>query len=735
MKKLRLSLIIFFLTFLTIVSISMSQINSVEYIDPNIGSVGHLLKPCRPTVQLPNQMVRMYPIRKDYLDDQISWFPMSLTGHRGSGLFGIKPIAKIYDESIFEEKLTYDHDLEVTRPWYYSTNFIDEETFLEYVPGKKSGYFRIDFKNNETKSILFKIMRDGYWKFENNKIITGVEDLGEVKAFVYVELNFQTTDPNESIKSEFDSKKAWITFNNSIENIIEIKYGFSFISLEQAKNNLIKEIPKWNFENLKKTAKSEWEKVIGQIEVEGGTEAQKRTFYTSLYRTYERMIDINEGGQYFSGYDGKVHESNRPFFVDDWIWDTFRAHHPLRTILTPEMENDMLNSYTLMYEQSGWMPTFPGVSGNSMCMNSYHSSAIFVDGYRKGLRDYNVEKAYEGIKKNLMEGTYIPWRQGNQKLEIDDFYHENGFFPGLLPNEEEDISLVNKFEKRQSVAVTLGHSYDDWALSEFAKELGKSEDANFFKSKSNNYKKLWRADKKLMWPKDKFGNWIEIDPKYDGGPGGRDYYDENNGWTYAWDVQHDIPGLIELMGGKRKFEQNLDQLFREDLGMTKYHFWNKFPDATGLVGQFSMGNEPSFHIPYLYNYTESPWKTQKKIRFLLDVWFKDNIFGIPGDEDGGGMTAFVVFSMMGFYPVTPGIPEYTIGSPVFEKVTINLTDGKKFTLIANGSNKKNKYIQSIKLNGKELSKLWFSHDQLMDGATIEMEMGPFPNKKLQYIND
>ena len=183
------------------------------------------------------------------------------------------------------------------------------------------------------------------------------------------------------------------------------------------------------------------------------------------------------------------------------------------------------------------------------------------------------------------------------------------------------------------------------------------------------------------------------------------------------------------MGGRAQFISNLDQLFRENLGRSKYQFWAKFPDATGLVGQYSMGNEPSFHIPYLYNYAGEPWKTQKRIRFLLDVWFKDNIFGIPGDEDGGGMTAFVVFSSLGFYPVTPGLPIYNIGSPLFEEVKIDLDNGKTFTIIANNCSKVNKYIQSAKLNGKDLNRPWFSHDDIRKGSTIILEMGQFPNKK------
>jgi predicted alpha-1,2-mannosidase len=229
-------------------------------------------------------------------------------------------------------------------------------------------------------------------------------------------------------------------------------------------------------------------------------------------------------------------------------------------------------------------------------------------------------------------------------------------------------------------------------------------------------------------PKDASGKWINIDPAWDGGPGGRDYYDENNGWTYLWQVQEDIPGLISLLGGQTKFEKRLDQLFRENLSCSKNVLWAKFPDFTGIVGQFSMGNEPSFHIPYLYNFTNSPWKTQKRVRMLLDTWFKDNIFGIPGDEDGGGMSAFVVFSSMGFYPVTPGLPIYTIGSPVFSKTTIHLNNGKDFTILAPGCSEINKYIQEAYLNGKPLNGPWFTHQDLINGGELKLVMGAYPNK-------
>jgi predicted alpha-1,2-mannosidase len=229
-------------------------------------------------------------------------------------------------------------------------------------------------------------------------------------------------------------------------------------------------------------------------------------------------------------------------------------------------------------------------------------------------------------------------------------------------------------------------------------------------------------------PKDDQGQWIDINPKLDGGPGGRDYYDENNGWTYAWQVQHDISGLTSLLGGKEQAEARLDQLFREPLNQSRYAFQAVFPDSTGMVGQFAMGNEPSFHIPYLYNYFGAPWKTQNRIRLLLDVWFKDTLFGIPGDEDGGGMSAFVVFSQMGFYPAVPGLPYYTIGSPAFEKVTIQLQNGKVFTVLADGASKENKYIARAFLNGRELDGPFFTHETLMNGGTLRLVMTNRPNK-------
>lgn len=710
---------------------------NLKYIDPRIGNVGALLQPTRPTVQLPNQMIRMYPQRADYIDDQILNFPLTIVSHRLGEVFSIKTSVKPITTDAWRQKQAYDHDLEVTRPWYYSTYLLDDETSIEFTAAEKAGMYRFNFSpGTANKSILLGLYNNGpgSWKFTDGKEVTATETYHDIKVYMYGMFSTAgkvgTAIGNElSAKSAVEGKgvKAYLSFTKNSTDQIVFRYAISYISIEQANKNFDREVKGKTFEEIKTKGQKAWASSIDKITVKGGTDAQKRSFYTAYYRCHERMVDITEDNKYFSGYDNRIHDSKRPFYVDDWAWDTYLALHPLINILNPIMEDDMLNSYVNQYEQSGWMPTFPVLFGDNPCMNGFHSSIMILDGYRKGRRNFDIQKAYDGMLKNATQATMLPWRNGD-KTTLDDFYYKNGFFPGLKPNELETIAAVHQFEKRQSVAVTLGASYDDWAVGQLAKELSKTSDYKFFNDRSSNYKNLWNKDVKLFMPKDSSGNWIMIDPKFAGGKGGRSYYDENNGWTYLWQVQHDIGGLIGLMGGQGPFKAKLDQLFHEPLDRSKHDFWAKFPDATGLVGQYSMGNEPSFHIPYLYNYAGAPWKTQERIRLLLDLWFKDNVFGIPGDEDGGGMSAFVVFSSMGFYPITPGTPVYTIGSPVFEKVTIKLPEGKKFTMVAKNCSAINKYIQSARFNGKMLNIPSFTHTQLMDGGKLELIMGPKPNK-------
>ena len=691
-----------------------AAVAQVEYVDPTIGNVGILLEPTRPAVYLPKSMVRVYPIRADAMDDRIKSFPLTISSHRQPELFSIMP---------GRDGAPAAYDQEKTTPYYYSTRFDDSLIRTEFTPTERCGYFRFHFPKGDA-AVVIANRQQGTVRIQAGGAVSGEEAVGDLHAYFYGEFN---TPVSIETGTEEGRNRLIVTANG---NALEFRYGVSFISSEQAEKNLRHEIPEWGFDRVMQAAKARWNQALGHIQVEGGSEQQRKVFYTALYRCFERMINISEDGQYYSAFDHKVHRDPRPFYVDNWLWDTFRALEPLQTLLNPDVQADKIQSYVRMYQQSGIMPTFAVAAGNLPCMNGNHAAPWFADAWFKGVRNFDIETAYEGVRKRSLEDTLLPWRLG-PKGPLDDFYAEHGYMPALRPGEKETDPRVHPFEKRQPVPVTLENSLDDWEIAQLARVLHKPEDEKLFLGRAANYRNLFRADKGLMWPKDSDGGWIEpLDPKFDGGMGGRDYYDENNGYTYAWDVNQDFNGLFALMGGIAKAQANLDQLFREPLDRSKYEFQGKFPDSTSMVGQFSMGNEPSLAIPYIYNRLGAPWKTQKRVRMLLESFFTGTLTGIPGDEDGGGMSAFVVFSMLGFYPVTPGIPTYDVGSPIFDKTIIRLKNGKDFVIIAHNNSRDDKYVESIRLNGRLLNQVWFRHADIVNGGTLELTMGNTPNMAL-----
>lgn len=726
--------------------------NGAAYIDPSIGNVAPMLNSNRPVAHLPNQMIRVFPKRQDHLDMQITDFPLLATNViTPQTVFGIKASTGELTDTAWFRRLTYDHDFETMQPWYYSVRLSDDNIFLEFTPGARGGIYRFAFPKTVSRNLLLShCYENGSFGFVDGNAVTGTEAVNDVihsqkgAAYLYGKFsgNPQTgKKPGDKdwgrytvtgipqTPRMYNGERAWVSYPAGSE-AIEFRYAISFVSPEQAKLNYQKEIDGISFDELKAAGKKTWEKLMSQVVVEGGTEAQKRSFYTALYRCFVRMVNISEDGKYFSAYDGQLHTDARPFYTDDYTWGNYLALHPLRCILDPQKEADMLESYVRMYEQSGWMPDYPRHFGDRPGMFGFHSAAMFLDAYRKGIRNFNVDKALEGLVKSASQATMLPSRNG-PKGQLEEFFYKNGYYPALHPGEAETDSLVllKRGQRRSAVAITLGHSYDSWALGEFARELGKQEVYKTYSPRGKNYNLLWHAKSGMFVPKDASGNWIEIDQSFGGGHAGLDYYNENNGWIYLWHVQQDLAGLRDLMGGPAEMEKKLDLLFQEGVGRSKPEFWNKFPDQTGLIGQFGMGNQASFFIPYLYNYTNAAWKTQKMTRLLLDTWFQDNVFGVSGDEDGGAMSAFAVFSAMGFYPTTPGKPLYSITSPLFSKVSIRLQNGKQFILKANKSSKKNKYIQSATFNGKELKRLEFTHEQLMAGGTLELQMGEGTGKK------
>lgn len=708
----------------------------VDYVNPYMGNISHLLVPTYPTIHLPNSMLRVYPERADFTGDMLNGLPLIVTSHRGSSAFNLSPYQGI---AALKPVIPFSYDNEKLTPYSYEVDLDDEQLHVSYALSHQSAIYSLEYTQPDAPVYLLINSRNGAMKVEGNTV-SGYQQLdNDTRVYLYLESEKMPEQTGTLLKNHMDEctktaegSNACIVLNfGEGAQTINLRYGVSFISAEQAKANLQRELSDYNVAALAQKGRDLWNQELGKISVQGSSNTDKTVFYTSLYRCFERPVCISEGGRYFSAFDHKVHDDGgQPFYTDDWIWDTYRATHPLRVLIDAEKEVNVINSFLLMAEQMGtmWMPTFPEVTGDSRRMNSNHAVATVIDGYAKGLRGFDLEKAYMACKKGIEEKTLIPW-SGAKAGWLDEFYRQHGYIPALYPGEPETVADVNAFEKRQPIAVTLGTAYDQWCLGQIADALGRKEEAAYYARCAYNYRNVYNAKTAFFHPKDKDGKFIEpFDYRYSGGMGARDYYGENNGWVYRWDVPHNVADLVNLMGGPEKFIRNLDRTFNEPLGKSKFEFYAQIPDHTGNVGQFSMANEPSLHIPYLYNYVGQPWKTQKRIRTLINQWFRNDLMGLPGDEDGGGTSAFVVFSSLGFYPVTPGSPTYNIGSPMFESARMTMSNGKVFEIVAKNYAPENKYIQSATLNGQEWNQPWFTHNDIANGGKLVVVMGSKANK-------
>lgn len=711
----------------------------VDYVNPYMGNISHLLVPTFPTVQLPNSMLRVYPVRADYTADKLGGLPLIVTHHRERSAFNLD----VYQgdaAAIGSRPAGHTYDNERLRPYSYSVYLDSAEVDVDYAVSHQAAIYRIGLRKAGLPSYIILSSADGRMAVKGNAV-SGWQNLDKrTKVYIYAELD-KTPAATYVVKggkteagSSADGREACIALRMPDGcGRVKMRYGVSFISEEQAARNLRREIPSYDFAAVKAAGRRAWNEALGRIEISGGSRKDKEVFYTSMYRYYERQICMSEDGRYYSATDGKVHDDGgRPYYTDDWVWDTYRAAHPLRALLEPGKEADIVNSLVTMAVQgdSLWMPTFPESTGDSRRMNSNHGVAVVADALCKGITGFDVETAYRACIGGIYYKSLAPWSGTNPGGWLNRFYIEHGYIPSLRPGEKEWLPDVNRHERRQPIAVTLGTAYDEWCLSRIAAYLGLDKDRAKYERRAMNYRNVYNPATRFFHPKDSAGNFISpLDYAFDGGMGARDYYGENNGWVYRWDVPHSIADLISLHGGAEQFNADLDQTFREPLGRSKFEFYAMIPDHTGNVGQFSMANEPSLHIPYLYNYSGRPWMTQKRIRKLLDEWFRSDLMGVPGDEDGGGMSSFVVFSMMGIYPVTPGLPVYNIGSPVFPLVRIHLDGGGVFEIEARGASRDNKYIQSAQLNGKEWAKPWLTHDDVKAGGRLVLQMGDTANKQ------
>lgn len=721
------------------------QRDPVDYVSPNIGGIGQLLTATIPYVQCPHGMARLAPITTPgiadrYLADKIFGFPAGPANLMAStGNIGTRPETYASD---------FDHDFEVATPYYYSVDLQTWRTKAELTASPEAAYYRFTFPEGAHAHLTLYLEKNAELTVVGDRALEGSQRAGgtvtniaetgpETRAYFYAEFSqtlgsyrtWHFDDLGHVAHQTGDHIGLVTDFATHAGEQVEVRVGLSYISADQARRNLQREIPNWAFERVKTNTRSLWRRALSGVSITGGTERQRTIFYTALYRSLGRMTNITEDGRYFSGYDHRVHDAQgHNFYIDDGLWDTYRCLHPLQLLLDARRQEDMVRSYIRMYEQSGWLPSFPSAAGEQAVMIGHHAAALILDTYIKGYRDFDVERAYAGMRKNATEATMLPWSRG-PLTSLDRVYFEKGFFPALAQGESERVPEVTP-ERRQAVSVTIENSYDDWCVAQLARVLGKQADEIYFNKLAHNYENVFNPEIGFMAPKSEDGNWVaNFDPKLGGGQGGRDYFTELDGWLYTFAVQHDVAGLMDLLGGRDAFNKKLDRLFIEQYGTSKFRFLNQFPDATGLVGLYAQGNEPSFHIPYLYDFSGQPWKTQQRVRQLMDVWYGDGPLGIPGDDDGGATSSWYVLSAIGFYPVCPGSPVYEIGSPIFEKTTIRLGNGKEFTISANHVSSQNKYIQSARLNGKPLVKAWFHHSDIAGGGNLELEMVSTPNTR------
>ena len=686
----------------------MADKRLADLVNPYIGTISHTLKSTVPAVQRPYGVAKSYPVTSNcsdyFCNEHIDGFPL--------GRAVVNPAYNTY------MPLTIDHHREDCRCYYSKIELDRADMTVESTVTHHVYVYRFTGANR-----LLIDCENGSFEVFDDEIHALLDIPGVQNQKEHVLIKFSKCEALRKVNS-----KHIIV---GLDDETTVCYGaVSYISIEKAREILEKETGGKSFDDITQESAKIWDELLGRVKIDGNTTDRQITFYTAMYRAFQGMTDYSEYGEYFSAYDGKVHKGDY-FYTHDQLWDSFRCMHPLQLLLDSKTQHNIVDSYNIMYKQSGHMPSFPKYPGDSPSMIGFHAAALFADSLAKGL-DADYKTAYEGIYKNATEQSMLPWRTNTPATILDECYYKNGFFPALDDGEEESVEQVHHFERRQSIAVTLEHSYDDWCAAQLAKHLGKEKDYEFFCKRAQNYKNLYNSKLGLMAPKNIDGKWVKnFNTKWGGGMGGRDFTAENNTLTYTWSVMHDIDGLIELMGGRDEATEKLDALFEEGFKKgegIKYEFLGQFPDSTGLMGQFSMGNEPSFHIPYIYNYLGHAWKAQKNLRNCMDIWFTNSPIGICGDEDNGAMSSWFVFSAMGFYPVCPGKPEYAIGTPIFDSVQISLENGRFFKITSHSAGDGKCYIQSARLNGKLLEKLFLSHNDIMSGGELVLEMGTKPNK-------
>ncbi|MDU1891085.1 MAG: GH92 family glycosyl hydrolase [Dysgonomonas sp.] len=702
----------------------------IEYVDPFIGTGfhGHTY----PGATTPHGAVQLSPDTRTgdwdacsgyhYSDSTIIGFShthLSGTGcaDLGDVLFHptTKEIKNVSEGYIFDP-LAFSHKDEIASPGYYSVDFKTEGIKAELTATTYAGVHRYTFQSGKDQSIIIDMAHlfteetidSLVIRQTANNEITGMRRTQGWVTNQYVffvaqfSKDFQSVDfinngkvLDKDEKATNSNQQAILKFGESTGEPIIAKVAFSVVSEENARENLAQDIKDFDFDAIHQSARNLWSEALSDITVEGGSENDMKNFYTALYHSkVVPNIMSDRNGQY-RRHDMTI--GNQPvggkYYSTFSIWDTFRAWNPLMTLTDTTLVNDMINSYLDMYDASGELPIWPLSAGETETMIGYHSVSVIADAYMKGIRGFDINKAYDAMKVS-----------SDKNKKGSDYYIKYGFIPSNI--------------KKESVSCLLEYAYDDWCIALIAKELEKEEDYKRYMERAQSYINVFDGHTKFFRGKRMDGNW---DGQFNPFEPGR-AYTEATAWQYRFFVPHDVNGMIQLFGGKSEFTAQLDSLFAVESKID-----GQMSDITGLIGQYAHGNEPSHHMAYLYNYVGKPWKTQAMTRRILAEMYQPTPEGISGNEDCGQMSAWYILSSLGIYSVCPGANQFNLTTPLFEKATLKLANGKTLIITANNP-QENIYIDKVTLNGKEVVANYISYAELMEGGELSFTLSSVPNE-------
>jgi len=725
---------IIFIFFLVLILTSCNSVppnNLTSYVDPFIGTGGH--GHTYPGAAWPFGMVQLSPDTRlegwdgcggyHYSDNIIYGF--SHTHLSGTGVPDYADVlfmpttGKINLKNGTDGDLAnsygslFSHDNEKASPGYYSVILDDYNIKAELTVTPRTGLHKYTFPSTDQANIIIdlehrdKVIESGI-KIINDSEIEGFRRSDAWARDQHIYFVAQFSKPfndyglardniiiNDVQEVDGENIKAFLTFETKNNEDILVKVGISAVSIEGARKNLEAESPDWNFDKTLSIAQQQWENMLSRISVKGNNEKDKTVFYTAMYHAFlNPNLYMDFDGKY-RGTDLEIHQADD--FVNYTVfslWDTYRAEHPLLTIIDQKRTNDFIKTMIHQYENGGKLPVWELAANYTGCMIGYHSIPVIADAYLKGIDDYDVEKAFDAMKHSA--------EMDHLGLE---FYKELGYIPAEKESE--------------SVSKTLEYAYDDWCIAQMAAALEKEEDYITYIKRAQYYKNLFDPSTRFMRAR-MHGFWFEpFDPKEV-----NFNYTEANSWQYSFYVPQDVDGLMKLMGGPENFGQKLDELFTTGSETTG----RQQSDITGLIGQYAHGNEPSHHMAYLYNYIAKPWKTQEMVRQIMDEFYSDAPDGLCGNEDCGQMSAWYIMSAMGFYPVCPGQDIYVLGSPKFDHISILLETADTFNISVINNSENNIYIQSVILNNRPYNKSFITHQDIVSGGHMQIEMGSEPNK-------